>query len=78
MKLNKQQAKGISKQIKRSTLEQSEHCVLCLQETDISELNLVTGICTTCRPNTIKLDNKRIKELLGLYDRLFSKKWSCN
>jgi hypothetical protein len=73
MKINKQQAKGISKQLGRSTLEQSEHCVLCLQETDISNLNLHTGVCTTCRPNTVKLDNKKIKELLGLYDRLFSR-----
>lgn len=70
MKLNKQQAKGISKQIKRSTLEQSEHCVLCLQETDISNLNLANGVCTTCRPNTVKLDNKKIKELLGLYEKI--------
>lgn len=66
MKLNKQQAKGISKQIKRSTLEQSEHCVLCLQETDISELNLATGICTTCKPNIKKLDKKTIEKLLRL------------
>lgn len=74
VKLNKQQAKGISKQIKRSTLEQSEHCVLCLQETDISQLNLATGICNTCRPNTVRLTNKQIKDLVGLYDTVFSKK----
>jgi len=73
MKLNKQQAKGISKKISRSTLEQSEYCVLCLQEKDISNLNLHTGICTSCRPNTVKLDKKKIKELVGLYDKVFSK-----
>lgn len=74
MKLNNQQAKGISNKIKRYAFEQSDNCVLCLQETDISQLNLATGICNTCRPNTVRLTNKQIKDLVGLYDTVFSKK----
>jgi hypothetical protein len=73
-KINKNQAKGISKQIRRNSFEQTEFCVVCLQETDISHLNIVTGVCLTCRPNNFKkLNNKKIKDLVGLYDTVFSK-----
>jgi len=68
MKLNRNQVKGISKKISRGDLENSEFCPECLQDTDISELNLVTGICTSCKPNTLKLDKKLIKELMELSD----------
>ena len=72
-KINQNQAKGISKEIRRKSFEQSEHCVLCLQETDISHLNLVTGVCLSCRPNNYKkLTNKKLKELMGLYDKILS------
>jgi hypothetical protein len=68
MKLNRQQTKGISKKIQRPTLEQSEYCVKCLQETDITELNLQTGVCTTCKRNTTRLDKETIEMLLELSD----------
>ena len=66
MKLNRQQSKGISKKIKRYALENSEYCEKCLQETDISELNLATGVCTRCNKNLKKLDKETIEKLLRL------------
>jgi hypothetical protein len=51
----------------RHYLEQSDYCVECLQETDISELNLVTGVCTSCKRVVKKLTKEQIeraKELL--------------
>lgn len=68
MKVTKSQAKLISKTIRRSNLEHSDYCVECLQETDISELNLATGICTTCKKTIKKLSKDEIKKLVSLYD----------
>lgn len=67
-KLARYEIKELHGGLKRGHLEVSDYCVKCLQETDISELNLVTGICTICKPNTVKLTKKVIEKLLGLYD----------
>ena len=68
MKLNRNQIKGISKLLNRESFEVSEYCEKCLRETDISNLNLTTGVCTSCKPNVKRLDNETIKKLLRLYD----------
>jgi hypothetical protein len=67
-KLNRNQSKGISKIISRDNLENSDYCIKCLQETDISELNLATGVCTSCKCNIKNLTKEQIEKLLELYD----------
>ena len=59
----------------RQHLDQSENCEQCLTETDISRLNLATGLCNACS----KSDKKKMRELLKDclevdYDTIFSKK----
>ena len=68
MKLTINQAKGISRSLERNDLEISEHCLECLEEKDISELNLTTLVCSMCKPSTFKLDHNTIEKLLRLYD----------
>jgi hypothetical protein len=67
-KIARHEIKELHGGLKRGHLEVSDYCLNCLQETDISELNLSTGICTTCKPNIKKLDKKTIERLIGLYD----------
>lgn len=61
-----------SNQIKKIAAGMSVHeetydrCTNCQSETAISELNLVTGSCSVCNTNKIKLTNEQIKELLEL------------
>ena len=68
MKLNTNQVKGISKLLKRESFEMSEYCEKCLQETDIENLNLATGVCCNCRSNVKRLDKETIEKLLRLSD----------
>lgn len=68
MKLTRLEQKDISSGLRRKNLDHSEYCVECLQETDIRDLNLTTLICTTCKPNTIRLDKQTIEKLLRLKD----------
>lgn len=67
-KLTRLETSDLHKGLRRKSLELADYCVNCLQETDISELNLATGICTTCKPNIKKLDKETIERLIGLYD----------
>ena len=41
----------------------TEYCVKCLDETDISELNIVTGVCCKCSRNTLILTREIIDAL---------------
>ena len=68
MKLNRNQAKGISKLLSRKAFEVSEYCTECLQETQIENLNLATGVCTSCKSNLKRLDKETLEKLLRLAD----------
>jgi uncharacterized protein with PIN domain len=67
-KLHKTEVSVISKGLRRRNLELSEYCAECLHETDISELNLATGVCTRCHKNIKKLSKEEIDKLIGLYN----------
>ena len=43
----------------RQHLQHSGECEECLTETDMSELNLATGLCSACT----KFDSKKMREL---------------
>jgi hypothetical protein len=67
-KFNKLEQNAISYGTSRRSLEISEYCVKCLQETDITHLNIANGVCLSCKPNTIKLTKEQIEKLVDLYD----------
>ena len=71
MKVNAQQAKLISKQIKRPTMRHSENCVSCFSETDISELNITTGQCQMCKKSLISKND--FTKMLNLSDEILKK-----
>jgi Zn finger protein HypA/HybF involved in hydrogenase expression len=50
--------------------ESYEQCEKCRTETPIGELNLVTGLCSACNTNKIKITKEQMRELLKL-DRGF-------
>ena len=56
----KAKAKELSSLIGRTDLEHSEYCDCCGNVTDIQDLNLTTGVCTTCK----KTDTEKLKKLM--------------
>tara|TARA_R110002167_G_scaffold201256_2_gene404813 strand:+ start:1394 stop:1606 length:213 start_codon:yes stop_codon:yes gene_type:complete len=46
--------------------ESFDNCLGCQSETHTSELNLVTGLCSVCNANKIKLTKEKIIKLLEL------------
>tara|TARA_R110002167_G_scaffold7027_2_gene33209 strand:+ start:3369 stop:3578 length:210 start_codon:yes stop_codon:yes gene_type:complete len=50
--------------------ESFDNCLECRTETPIGELNLVSGLCSACNTNKIKITKEQMRELLKL-DRGF-------
>lgn len=46
--------------------EAFDRCTSCCSETHIGHLNLVTGLCSVCNTNKIKLTKEQMIELLKL------------
>ena len=56
----KASVKQVASLIGRNILENSDYCLACGDETDISNLNLVTGVCNKCKKSSIE----KMKELI--------------
>ena len=54
--------------------ESFDNCLGCQSETHTSKLNLVTGLCSVCNTNKIKLTKEHMIELLELDKGLKCKK----
>jgi hypothetical protein len=46
--------------------ESFDNCLECRAETPIGELNLVSGLCSVCNTNKIKITKEQMRELLKL------------
>ncbi len=46
--------------------ETFDNCLGCQSETHIGHLNLITGLCSACNTNKIKLTKEQMIELLKL------------
>jgi len=55
----KAQVKQVTSLVGRDYMYNSDICEQCGNEVDISELNILTGLCSTCRKST------KTKELLA-------------
>ena len=47
-----------------------DNCLECRTETSTGELNLISGLCSACNTNKIKITKEQMRELLKL-DRGF-------
>lgn len=46
--------------------ESFDNCLGCQSDTHTSELNLVTGMCSVCNTNRIKITKEQLRDLLKL------------
>jgi RNA polymerase-binding transcription factor DksA len=62
-KVSTQQAKIISRAIRRPSMEQWDHCETCGDETDIAQLHIPTMQCSRChKPKSI--DKKKFDAIV--------------